>query len=207
MGLLSFVPPRLRSTVELLLTLAVAGGIAYLAQAYVVKPYVVPTGSMIPTLKPYDRLIADRLTLDFRNPERGEIVVFHPPLCKPGLNQTEAGGDFCDTPDVTARVGPSSTAFVKRVIGLPGETLWTAGNHVYVKQVNGKVIVLHEPYLENGDAGQIDGQVHVPKGMYFMMGDNRASSDDSRQWGPEPRGWMIGIARVRYWPLDRIGLL
>ena len=202
---MSHVPPRLRSTVELILTLAVAAGIAYLAQAYVVKPYVVPTGSMVPTLEPNDRLIADRLTLDFRNPHRGEIVVFHPPLCKAHFNQAP-DYNFCSTSAVGERVGPSGTAFVKRVIGLPGETLWSANGKVYIKPVHGKSFQLQEPYLPANTTTDINGRIRVPKGMYFMMGDNRASSDDSRTWGPEPRGWMIGIARVRYWPLSRLGL-
>jgi signal peptidase I len=205
MSLLSPVPPRLRSTVELILTLAVAAGIAYLAQAFVVKPYVVPTGSMVPTLQPNDRLIADRLTLDFRNPHRGEIVVFHPPLCKSGFNQAP-DYNFCNTDDVSKRVGPSGTAFVKRVIGLPGETVWSADGHVWIKPVHGPAFELQEPYLPPGTITTINGRVHVPQDMYFMMGDNRASSDDSRTWGAEPRGWMIGIARVRYWPLSRLGL-
>jgi len=205
MSLLSPVPPRLRSIVELILTLAVAAGIAYLAQAYVVKPYVVPTGSMIPTLQPNDRLIADRLTLDFRNPHRGEIVVFHPPLCQPGFNQPP-DNNFCSTNELTKRVGPSGTAFVKRVIGLPGEQLWSNDGHVWIKPVNGKPFELNEPYLPPNMSTSITGKITVPAGMYFMMGDNRASSDDSRTWGPEPRGWMIGIARLRYWPLSRLGL-
>jgi signal peptidase I len=205
MSLLSPVPPRLRSTVELILTLAVAAGIAYLAQAFVVKPYVVPTASMVPTLEPNDRLIADRLTLDFRNPHRGEIVVFHPPLCQPGFNQPP-DNNFCNTPDVDRRVGPSGTAFVKRVIGLPGETLWSTHGKVWIQPVHGKPFQLNEPYLPAGTTTDINGKISVPQGMYFMMGDNRASSDDSRQWGTEPRGWMIGIARVRYWPLSRLGL-
>ena len=205
MSLLSSVPPRLRSTVELILTLALAAGIAYLAQAFVVKPYVVPTGSMIPTLEPGDRLIADRLTLDFRNPERGEIVVFHPPLCKPGFNEPPEN-NFCSTADLSKRVGPSGTAFVKRVIGLPGEKLWSNRGHVFIQPVHGKAFELEEPYLLAGARTSITGTITVPKGMYFMMGDNRQVSDDSRTWGPEPRGWMIGIARVRYWPLSRLGL-
>jgi signal peptidase I len=82
MNPIALLPPPLRAIAEIVLTLVVAAAIAFFAQAYIVKPYRVPTGSMIPTLQPGDRVIADRLSLDFGDPARGEIVVFHPPICQ-----------------------------------------------------------------------------------------------------------------------------
>ena len=86
MNPIALLPPPLRAAAEILLTLVMAALIAYLAQAFVVKPYRVPTASMAPTLQPGDRVIADRLSLRFRDPARGEIVVFHPPVCTNGQN-------------------------------------------------------------------------------------------------------------------------
>jgi signal peptidase I len=202
MRLLKLLPPPLRGIVETLLTLALALAVAWLAQAFVIKPYEVPTLSMWPTLKPGDRVLTDRLTLDFENPHRGQIVVFHPPVCKPGDNQE----GVCDTPALNERVGYSGTYYIKRVIGLPGDTVWSVDGRVWIKPAGGRAFPLREPYLAPGVVTQMT-RVHVPAGYYFMMGDNRGPSDDSRMWGPEPRGEIVGIARVRYWPLDRIGLL
>ena len=199
--MLRHVPTPLRTVLELVLTLAVAVGIALLAQAFVVKPYQVPTESMVPTLLPGDRVLADRVTTRFRDPQRSEILVFHPPACPDAISRD----GVCDTPILDRRTGLSSETFIKRVIGLPGETLFTRNGRVWVKPPDGQAHVLTEPYV-NGPT-TIVGRVTVPKGYYFMMGDNREHSEDSRIWGPEPADGIIGIARVRYWPLDRIGLI
>jgi signal peptidase I len=202
MNPIALLPRPLRAIAEIVLTLAVAAGIAYLAQAYVVKPYRVPTGSMIPTLRPGDRVIADRLSLDFGNPSRGEIVVFHPPICSGNRNNEGA----CTTTDRSLRVGASPETFIKRVVGLPGETIWAQGGAVWVQPPHGRAQQLSEPYLEGRRTRSFPRSV-LPADCYFMMGDNRSRSDDSRMWGCEPRGDMIGIARLRYWPASRAGLL
>jgi signal peptidase I len=199
---IAMLPAPLRAVIEIVLTLAVAAGIAYLAQAYVVKPYRVPTGSMEPTLMPGDRVIADRVSLDFGNPSRGQIVVFHPPICQ-GNHDTEGA---CSTTDRSLRTGPSPETFIKRVIGLPGETVWAKGGSIWIKPPTGRARRLDEPYL-HGRRTKPFARTLLPAGCYFMMGDNRNRSDDSRMWGCEPRSWMIGIARVRYWPAGRAGLL
>ena len=108
MNPIALLPPPLRAVAEIVLTLLVAAAIAFIAQAYIVKPYRVPTGSMIPTLQPGDRVIADRLTLDFRDPARGEIIVFHPPICRGDHNSEGA----CDTNDLSLRAGASSQTFI-----------------------------------------------------------------------------------------------
>jgi signal peptidase I len=92
------------------------------------------------------------------------------------------------------------------VIGLPGETIWAKHGSIWVKSPGQRAHRLSEPYLHGRRTAGFPHTV-LPQKCYFMMGDNRGSSDDSRMWGCEPRGDMIGIARVRYWPLDRIGLL
>jgi len=202
MNPIAMLPPRLRSAAEIVLTLVIAILIAYLAQAYVVKPYRVPSASMSPTLKPGDRLIADRLSLAFRDPARGEIVVFHPPTCVAGENKE----GVCSTTDRTRRVGPSSQTFVKRVIGLPGELIWAKGGNVWVKPPGKPAVRLPEAYLHRVRTAGF-AKTLLPAGCYFMMGDNRHNSYDSRMWGCEPRSDILGIARIRYWPLDHIGIL
>ena len=203
MGLFATLPKPVRTVLETVITLVVALGIAWLGQAFVVKPYRVPTPSMVPTLEPGDRVLADRLTLDFSNPGRGDIVVFHPPHCLPGHNDSTG---VCTTPDLKLRSGLANTTFVKRVIGLPGETVWARGGHIFVKDKGKTAVQLHEPYTDGQPTNDLPKE-RIPSGYYLMLGDNRSISEDSRTWGLEPRGGMIGIARVRYWPLGRLGLL
>jgi signal peptidase I len=197
------LPKPVRSIVETVLTLAVALAIAWLAQAYVIKPYQVPTPSMEPTLMVGDRVLADRLTLDFESPHRFQIVVFHPPTCVAGHMAQGA----CNTTNRTFRNGVSSTTYIKRVIGLPGETVWFAKGRVWVQDPGKTPFSLSEPYVfgHNATAGAALPRTHIPAGYYLMLGDNRAVSDDSRSWGLEPRAGIIGVARARYWPLSRIG--
>ena len=207
MRLFSRLPPVWRSIADIAVTLLLAGVIVWVARAYVMKPYTVPTGSMEPTLMIGDYVIADRVSLDFGDPSRFDIVVFHPPHCKNGLNDSQGA---CTTSNRKLRDGAASTTFIKRVIGLPGDKIWpTTGGHLMVKPANGPAFRLKEPWVMNHQelVGNTLHKMTIPAGMYLMLGDNRAISDDSRVWGLEPRGDMIGIARVRYWPLSRIGLL
>lgn len=173
-----------------------AVGLALLLQAFVVKPYRIPSESMVPTLEISDRVLVNRFLYHFREPRRGDIVVFRWPV-------------------------DGQTVFIKRLIGLPGDTISLQDGHVYV---NGEK--LDEPYLAS-EGGQpvptepilgVDASTMappwalyepytVPDGNYFMMGDNRLHSDDSRKWGPVPEENVIGEAFFRYWPLSRIGPL
>ena len=134
---------------------------------------------------------------------RGEIIVFHPPHCKAGHNDSSG---VCTSPQLGLRQGLAGTTFVKRVIGLPGETVWARGGHVFVKDKGKKAIELKEPYTDGQATNNLPRQ-RIPKGYYLMLGDNRSISEDSRIWGVEPRDGLIGIARVRYWPLGRLGIL
>ncbi len=204
--LLDKLPSPWRAIVETVLTLAIAGAIAYAAQAFVVKPYSVPSGSMEPTLEPGDYVLADRLSLDFSDPHRYQIVVFHPPHCKGPHND---GKGVCDTSSLALRDGAAGTTFIKRVIGLPGDTIIPRGGQIWVQRAGQPAVHLHESYVKDGRelAGLRLRRMRIPSGYYLLMGDNRLLSDDSRAWGLEPRGDIVVVARVRYWPLSRVGIL
>jgi signal peptidase I len=206
MGVLATMPKGVRTVLETAVTLAVALAIAWLAQAFVVKPYRVPTPSMVPTLLPGDRVLADRLSLDFGDPHRYQIVVFHPPHCTDGHSD---GMGVCTSPDLGLRDGLSGTTFIKRVIGLPGETVWSQDGKIWVQDGTKPKFSLNEPYVRAHQeiAGRALTKVTIPKAYYLLMGDNRGISDDSRDWGLEPRDGIIGVARARYWPIRRIGSL
>ena len=201
---------RLRSLLELLVTVAVAVGLAVLIQALVVTPYRIPSGSMLPTLALGQRILVDRIGSDFTAPHIGDIVVFHPPAAyavgcaDPAQGETGQGQYESQACDVAAPRRSAQT-FVKRVVGLPGDRLRIVGGHVYRDGVRER-----DGYIETcGDvpACNFSQTITVPSGDYYMMGDNRGESDDSRFWGPVPRAWIIGKVFFTYWPLSRIGFM
>jgi signal peptidase I len=191
-----------RAVVETVVTLAVALLIAYLGQAFIVKPYRVPSGSMLPTLEPGDRVLADRISLRFTKPHRGQIVVFHPPSCVPAFSDQ----GVCTVPDFKRRTGYSDTTFIKRVIGLPGDTVTTRDDKIWIEPPGKPAFKLDEPYVHGAPTTRL-GTVKVKPGYYLLLGDNRTNSDDSRMWGQEKASEIIGVARARYWPIPRIGRL
>jgi signal peptidase I len=201
---------RVRGIVELVATVAVAVAIAFLVQAFIVKPYRIPSGSMEPTLAIGQRILANRM---ISHPSVGDIVVFHPPSGADSLQGTCGVSDegesmtghywprACDVPTPTA----SSQTFIKRVVGGPGDRISIVNGHVIRNGVR-------EPdaYINGCGGGpecNFPQTIVVPPGDYFMMGDNRGLSDDSRYWGPVPDKWVIGVAFFTYWPPDRIGTL
>jgi signal peptidase I len=194
----------LRGSVELVLTVAIAIGAAFLIQAFVVKPYKVPTTSMVPTIRRGQRVLVNRLDT---HPGLGDIVVFHPPVGanpEPAVCGDSAGGAghprACDQP--TRR--ESSQTFIKRVVGLPGDRISIRDGHVIRNGTPEKA-----PYAQpcpDSDLCTFPDTIIVPPRHYFMMGDNRGISDDSRFWGPVPQAWLIGVAVLTYWPPDRIGI-
>lgn len=198
------------SLLELVVIVAAALGLALAIQAFIVKPYRIPSGSMEPTLNIGQRILVDRIANNFSSPHIGEIVVFHPPqaydrgCANPNEGQNGSGQDGSQACAV-AWATPSSQAFVKRVVGLPGDQISIRGGHVIRNGVQEK-----DSYTDpcNG-SGSCDFPTTftVPKGDYFMMGDNRGESDDSRFWGPVPKAWIIGQAFFTYWPPDRFGPL
>ncbi len=195
----------LKSLFELVVTVAVAVGLALLIQAYVVKPYRIPSPSMVPTLQIGQRVLANRL---INHPSVGDVVVFHPPhgadpitpVCGSAV-QGDGHQNACDTPTPTE----SSQTFIKRVVAGPGDRIVILGGHVIR---NGKREP--DPYIRpcgSDSSCNFPRPVTIPPGDYFMMGDNRGQSDDSRFWGPVPSQWIIGVAFFTYWPPDRIGTL
>ena len=183
---------------------AVALGLALGIQAFLVKPYRIPSESMEPTLVKGQRILVNRIGNRFSDPEIGEVVVFHPPAgaesntCGSG---EPPGGQVCDKP-TTQR---ADVNFVKRVVAGPGDRIAVDNGHVVL---NGKL--QKEDFARpcgGGSDCDFPREVVVPADHYFMMGDNRGASDDSRFWGPVPRGWVIGGAFATYWPPKRIGLL
>jgi signal peptidase I len=197
--------PGVKAIVELIVTVAIAVGLALLIQAFIVKPYRIPSGSMEPTLAIGQRVLANRL---ISHPSLGDIVVFHPPagadpsdgaVCG---NPDQGGGHAqpCDKPTPAE----SKQTFIKRVVGGPGDTILITGGHVIRNGVEEK-----DSYIRQcGTAGSctFSQPIKIPPGDYFMMGDNRGESDDSRFWGPVPNSWIIGVAFATYWPPDRIGI-
>ena len=184
------------------LTIVGAVLIVLAVKAWVVNPYRIPSPSMEPTLhcaKPQpdcegsrsDRVLANRFIYHFRDPRRGEIVVFNAP---PAAREECTGG-----------------IFVKRIIGLPGEVWAERNGYTYI---NGRR--LNEPYIRPGrrdhdtktlkNIPPVGTMTRIPKDMYLMEGDNRAHSCDSRIWGLVRRKSIIGKVFLIYWPLGRIGV-
>ncbi len=192
------LPHGLRITVDWVVTIAGAILIVLAIKAWVVNPYRIPSSSMEPTLhcaRPAsgcearwsDRVLANRFIYRFRDPRRGEIVVFETP------------------PAARQRCGAGGT-FVKRLIGLPGERveLRNEGGSSYV-YIDGKK--LNEPYVQPNRRDTRGAETfNVPQGQYFMMGDNRSQSCDSREWGTVPRKNLIGKVFATYWPPNRISV-
>jgi len=170
--------------------------VALAVQSWLVKPYRIPSESMLDTLRPGDRVLVNRVVYHLRDPHRGDVIVFRYP----------------EDPQVV---------FIKRVVGVPGDVLEVRDDHLYV---NGKKTA--EPYVHR-TGGRIDPTIaqaaiagstlhdpwslatpfRVRGGQYFVMGDNRTDSDDSRDWGTVPRTAIVGEGLATYWPLSRLRAL
>src|SRR3954468_2108082 len=190
-------PPAKRQmnpVLELVLILAAALGLWYVTNGWIVKPYRIPSSSMEPTLQIGDRVLVSRFTYRLHDPRRGDIIVFHPP----------GQGDQA----IAGATTEASVYFIKRIVGLPGETIEGRHGRVLIcKAPNVDCRALNEPYLHQAAAATDFGPVRIPQGRYFVMGDNRSISDDSRIWGTLPRSYIIGEAFATYWPIDRLGTL
>jgi signal peptidase I len=201
------------SITELVVIVLVAVGLAFAIQAFLVKPYKIPSGSMEPTLIPGQRVLVDRIGNDFGNPGVGEIVVFHPPLeskheiCGPYPHtvNAEGNGAACSQPVPT----PSSENYIKRIVAGPGDEIKILEGHVWRKAAGTSTFIREkDSYIRPCAEPRrctFPVPIRIPPGHWFMMGDNRGESDDSRYWGPVPTGWIIGDAFFTYWPPDRIG--
>ena len=197
-----------RGAIELVATVTAALFFALAIQAYAVKPYRIPSGSMEPTLKVGERILVNRFSHRIGgDPGLNDITVFIPPR---GADTDACGhpgeGPFYQGPGSSrpcsqSTGGEGSEAFVKRVVGLPGDTIAVRHGHVIR---NGKPA--REPFASECEDPSCNlDPITVAPGHYFMMGDNRGFSDDSRYWGPVARGQIIGRAVLAYWPLGRLG--
>ncbi|MHB8379761.1 MAG: signal peptidase I [Acidimicrobiales bacterium] len=180
---------RQRSLIEWLIVIVVVVLVSLLIRTYVVQTFSNPSGSMEPTLQIGDRIIVNKLSVEFGTIHVGDILVFK-------------------APKAVALTGPNGCSdkvadLVKRVIGVPGDHLVSKGNTIYV---NGKP--LKQPWTHVALIGfKPLKPTYVTKNHYFMMGDNEPRSCDSRYWGLIPRSAVIGMAFVRVWPLSRLGFL
>ena len=173
-----------------------------IAGAFPLKPYRIPSQSMEPTIELNERVVVERVTVRMGDPERGDIVVFHPP--DTGVTLHMCGVQARDD-QACAKPGgrKSELAFIKRIVAGPGDRLSIRG---------GRVVVDGEPQDE--DFARLDDacpvcnlpkEVTIPPDHWFMMGDNRGESADSREWGPVPEDWIVGRVVLTYWPPNRIG--
>jgi signal peptidase I len=196
--------PRRRghSLVELIVIVAVALGLALGIQAFLVKPYRIPSESMEPTLNVGERVLVSRVNYRVSDPDRGDIVVFHPPV--------GAQENACGAPHPESQVCPRPSGgradvnFIKRIVAGPGDRVAVRNGYAVV---NGSV--QRESYIRACPPGTCNfpKPITVPPGHFFMMGDNRGASDDSRFWGPVPEEWIIGQAFATYWPPREVGIL
>jgi signal peptidase I len=189
----SSLPQPWDTVVDWAVTIAIAVAAVLAIKTWVVNPYRIPSSSMEPTLHcaepaagcqagASDRVLANRFIYRFRDPSRGDIVVF-------------------DTPERAVRRCGAGGTFVKRLVGLPGERISSAQGVVYV---DGEP--LDEPYVNGGPPGPDFRERVLGADEYFMLGDNRGQSCDSRKWGPVTRDDLIGPVFAIYWPLTRLGL-
>jgi len=172
-----------RSAKEFVKFLLIASAIAIPIRYFIAQPFIVKGASMIPTFENQEYLIVDELSYFLREPKRGEVIVFRYPL-------------------------DSRQFFIKRIVGLPGETVEIEDGKVKISAEDGKDgRVLDEPYIPKDL--RTDGNVKVALGAeaYFVLGDNRMQSSDSRMWGALPRSLITGRALLRAWPISRAGLL
>jgi signal peptidase I len=182
-----------RWIIELVAVVLVAVVVAFLLRTYVIATYSIPSGSMEPTLKVGDRIVVNKLSYDVHGVDRSNIIVF-------------------STPPKEDCAGPPVANLVKRVIGLPGETIsLSAGNVI----INGRIVA--EPWLPasvqgrtypgpSPEAYSLHHPYRIPHGDVYVMGDNRTLSCDSRYWGPIAESTIVGKVDLRIWPLSRLGL-
>jgi len=187
-------PPRPSSTRwirEGIIVVVVAVLVAVLLRTFVVQTFFIPSGSMEPTLQIGDRILVNKLSYHLHGVNRGDIVVFSRP---PAEN--------CG--------GPEVNDLVKRVVGLPGDVISLSRGYVYIdgKRLNESWLPATEQGITSagpeGNAANLAHPYHIPANQYFVMGDNRNDSCDSRYWGPIKRSLIVGKVEVRVWPISAL---
>ncbi len=165
---------------ELLKFIIIAAIIVFPIRLFIAQPFIVSGASMNPTFLNGQYLIVDELSYRLGAPARGDVIIFRYPK-------------------------DPKEFFIKRIIALPGERLTIVNGVVRVTETSGKTILLDEPYVKNLGNGQ-DASYVIPDDQYFVMGDNRPESSDSRIWGLLPKSNIVGRAFVRLLPVNEFGL-
>jgi len=178
------VSPSVTRLVEWAAIIAIAVALSLIVRVFVFQTFYIPSGSMEPTLLIGDRIIIDKLAVDFGTINKGDIVVFHAP------------------PAVATQCGDADVDLVKRVVAVPGDRISSSGNTILI---DGHA--LNERWPHNEPLGPAITPTTVPEGKYFVVGDNHNNSCDSRFWGFVPKGNIIGKVFLRVWPLNRISWL
>ncbi len=176
-------PQKWHSLRENFSLIAIALVLAFLIRTFLAEPRYIPSDSMIPTLHTGDRLVVEKVSYYLHPPQQGDIVVFQPP------EKLQNNGYLKDQ------------AFIKRIIGTPGKSIKINGGKVYIDNQP-----LQEDYIAEPPEQPMSAR-KVPENEFFVMGDNRNDSYDSRYWDFLPRKNIIGRAVFRFWPLDRFGLI
>lgn len=172
----------LASLLEVAEIALIALGAVFVVRHFLVQPFLVSGASMVPNFQNGDYIMVDELTYRVREPQRGEVVVFRAPT-------------------------DPSTFFIKRIIGLPGERVVLADNKVTIyNDAHKDGFILDESYLPKTISTQGSTDTTLKDKEYFVMGDNRPYSYDSRSWGVLPREDVVGMARIRLWPPEELSI-
>jgi signal peptidase I len=172
---------RHRRLLEWIVIVVVALAVSWLVRGYAFQTFYIPSGSMLPTLQPGDRIVVNKISVELGSVHTGDIVVFKAPAL------------------VATKCGANDSDLIKRVIGVPGDLLSTRGNTIFV---NGRALVENWPHSE--PLGPAITPLRIPANSYFVMGDNHSNSCDSRYWGLLPRQNVLGKAFIRIWPIGRL---
>jgi signal peptidase I len=188
---------------ELPILIIIAFGLALLIKTFLLQAFYIPSESMVPTLQIGDRVLVNKLVYRIHPPRRGDIIVF---IEHPGPHKSFWGRVRSFLTEGLGVTKPASKDFIKRVIGLPGDTLKITNGTVNITTPDGKSFNLDEPYLNTPPDTASFGPTTVPADQYFVMGDNRGNSADSRgALGTIKKRSIIGRAFIRIWPIGRFG--
>lgn len=192
-----------RVLLEIPVLLVVAAAIALVVKAFLAQAFFIPSESMEPQLATGDRVVVSRLAYELHDPRRGDVVVFddptQPPVVDESLLPIRLGREALEALGI---VEPRGRELIKRVVALPGETVWGQGGHVVV---DGRPLI--EPYLAPTAVTDEFAPIRVPDDHVFVLGDSRRNSKDSRRFGPVPTDLVVGRAIARVWPPGRVAHL
>ena len=198
-------PPLLRTAREYAVLALIAILLASLVRAFLGQAYYIPSVSMVPTLKVNDRVIVSRLSYRLGDPKRGDIIVFQNPSFENRGRNDPLSKIANNVLELIGMNQPDDKYYIKRAIGVPGDRVTVKDGHVWINDKQ-----LNEPWLQPQVVTDAVGEYGVKetklgKDQYFMMGDNRPESSDSRFFGPINRSRMVGKAFVRIYPFGRFG--